>query len=47
VDGKVTPLANDFYDARGVALDETRHVLYVIDRAAAGATRYVRALPLQ
>jgi DNA-binding beta-propeller fold protein YncE len=32
-DGTVTQLANDFRDARGVALDETRDVLYVIDRA--------------
>ncbi|CAB3766817.1 hypothetical protein [Paraburkholderia humisilvae] len=32
-DGAVTQIANDFHDARGVALDETRHLLYVIDRA--------------
>jgi DNA-binding beta-propeller fold protein YncE len=32
-DGTVTQIANDFHDARGVALDETRGVLYVIDRA--------------
>jgi DNA-binding beta-propeller fold protein YncE len=31
-DGKVTQLANDLTDARGVALDEAHHVLYVIDR---------------
>ncbi|GAB7523992.1 hypothetical protein [Paraburkholderia sp. 2C] len=34
-DGTVTQLANDFNDARGVALDETRHVLYVVDRGNA------------
>lgn len=32
-DGTVTQLAGDFNDARGVALDETRNVLYVVDRA--------------
>jgi DNA-binding beta-propeller fold protein YncE len=34
-DGTVTQLANDFNDARGVALDETRHVVYVVDRGNA------------
>ncbi|GAB2916733.1 hypothetical protein GCM10027093_64070 [Paraburkholderia jirisanensis] len=46
-DGKLTQLANDFHDARGVALDESRHTLYVVDRAAAGGTSYVRSLPLR
>jgi DNA-binding beta-propeller fold protein YncE len=32
-DGTVTQLANDFHNARGVAIDETRKLLYVIDRA--------------
>lgn len=45
--GAVTVLANDFHDARGVALDESRRVLYAVDRAAAGGTSYVRILPLR
>jgi hypothetical protein len=58
-DGAVTQLANDFNDARGVALDETRHVLYVVDRgnvskpmndtkeSHGGSTSEVRVLPLR
>ncbi|CAB3755631.1 hypothetical protein [Paraburkholderia solisilvae] len=37
-DGTVTQIADDFHDARGVALDETRGVLYVIDRAKEAKT---------
>ncbi|WP_109477302.1 hypothetical protein [Paraburkholderia sp. C35] len=46
-DGTVSEIASDFHDARGVAVDATRHRLYVVDRAAAGGTSYVRILPLR
>lgn len=48
-DGTVTSLADDFQDARGVAIDETRHVLYVVDRAksSSGAASAVRTFPLK
>lgn len=46
-DGTVTVIANDFQDARGVAIDSANHVLYVIDRAhSASGTSYVRTIPL-
>ncbi len=45
--GAATVLANDLHDARGVAVDEPRRVVYVVDRAAAGGTSYVRALALR
>lgn len=32
-DGTVTPVANDFENARGVAIDDANHTLYVVDRA--------------
>jgi len=45
--GAVTILAGDFHDARGVAIDPTRHLLYVVDRAAAGRTSYERMYRLK
>ncbi|MFL9983628.1 hypothetical protein [Paraburkholderia sediminicola] len=46
-DGAVSVLANDFQDARGVAVDAPRHQLYAIDRApGTGGTSYVRIFPL-
>jgi Gluconolactonase len=46
-DGTISVLANDFQDARGVAIDASRHQLYAIDRASsAGGTSYVRIFPL-
>lgn len=45
--GTVKILANDFQDARGVAVDASRFRLYVVDRArSAGGTSSVRAFPL-
>jgi hypothetical protein len=47
-DGTVSVIANDFQDARGVAIDSGRHVLYVVDRAhSASGTSYVRTIPLK
>jgi len=47
-DGTVTRLADDFHDARGVALDDARHLLYVVDRAkrADGAASSIRVFTL-
>ncbi len=45
--GAITILANDFHDARGIAIDPTRHLLYVVDRAATGRTSYVRTYRLK
>ncbi|MFM0391629.1 hypothetical protein [Paraburkholderia phytofirmans] len=46
-DGTISVLANDFQDARGVAVDTPRSKLYAIDRAAsASGTSYVRSFPL-
>jgi hypothetical protein len=46
-DGTISLLANDFQDARGVAVDTPRHLLYAIDRAgSASGTSYVRIFPL-
>lgn len=46
-DGTISVLANDFQDARGVAVDAPRGRLYAIDRAAsANGTSYVRTFPL-
>lgn len=46
-DDTISVLANDFQDARGVAVDAPRGRLYAIDRAAsASATSYVRSFPL-
>jgi DNA-binding beta-propeller fold protein YncE len=47
-DGTVSVIANDFQDARGMAIDAGHHVLYVIDRAhSASGTSYVRTVPLK
>jgi DNA-binding beta-propeller fold protein YncE len=46
-DGTVSQIADGLQDARGAAIDETRHRLYLVDRAAAGGTSYVRILPLR
>ncbi|MGQ7934925.1 hypothetical protein [Paraburkholderia sp. D1E] len=46
-DGTISVLANDFQDARGVAVDARRHQLYAIDRAGStSGTSYVRIFPL-
>lgn len=45
-DGTVSEIATGFHDARGVAIDVSRHRLYVVDRASAGGTSYLRILPL-
>ncbi|PLZ01263.1 hypothetical protein CY652_17125 [Burkholderia sp. WAC0059] len=45
-DGTATVLADDFQDARGVAIDRTRRRLYVVDRARQGGTSYVRSFAL-
>ncbi|WP_322012160.1 hypothetical protein [Paraburkholderia sp. J12] len=45
-DGTVSEIANGFHDARGVALNSARRVLYVVDRAASGGTSYLRSVPL-
>lgn len=45
--GTISVLANDFQDARGVAVDAPRGRLYAIDRAAStSGTSYIRILPL-
>ena len=45
--GTVTVLANDFQDARGVAVDQLHHRLYAIDRASsASGISYLRSFPL-
>ena len=45
--GTISVLANDFQDARGVAVDTSRGRLYAIDRAGStGGTSYVRIFPL-
>jgi DNA-binding beta-propeller fold protein YncE len=46
-DGTISVVANDFQDARGVAVDAPRGRLYAIDRAGStGGTSYVRIFPL-
>ncbi len=47
-DGTVTALADDFQDARGVAVDDARSVLFVVDRAKAssGAKSAIRVFAL-
>ncbi len=47
-DGTVTSVANDFQNARGIAIDEARHALYVVDRASASSAigSTIRILPL-
>ncbi|MGF6726244.1 sugar lactone lactonase YvrE [Paraburkholderia sp. GAS41] len=47
-DGTITVLANDFQDARGVAIDAIHHVLYAVDRASpASGTSYVRTFAIK
>jgi hypothetical protein len=47
-DATVSVMANDFQDARGVAIDATRHVLYVVDRAySASGTSKLRVFPIK
>jgi hypothetical protein len=47
-DGTVSVLANDFQDARGVAIDAAHHVLYAVDRGpSSGGTSYVRSFPIK
>jgi hypothetical protein len=46
-DNHVAELANDFEDARGVAVDTQRHLLYAIDRAkSANGVSTLRNIPL-
>jgi DNA-binding beta-propeller fold protein YncE len=45
-DGTVSEIASGFHDARGVALNPSRHVLYVVDRAASGGTSSLRSVAL-
>jgi DNA-binding beta-propeller fold protein YncE len=47
-DGAVTSLADDFQDARGIAVDDARHTLYVVDRAKSTSTTAsaIRVIPL-
>lgn len=45
--GTISVVANDFQDARGVAIDPARRRLYAVDRApSGGGTSYVRIFPL-
>jgi DNA-binding beta-propeller fold protein YncE len=47
-DGTVDVLADDFHDARGVAIDAARHKLYAIDRAASkSSASYLRVFWLK
>ncbi len=47
-DGTVSVIANDFQDARGVAIDAAHHVLYAVDRGpSSGGTSYVRSFPIK
>jgi len=47
-DGTVSVLANDFQDARGVAIDALHHALYAVDRASpASGTSYVRTFAIK
>ena len=47
-DGTISVLANDFQDARGVAINATHHVLYAVDRASpASGTSYVRTFAIK
>jgi hypothetical protein len=41
-------LADDFHNARGVAVDSLHHVLYVVDRAkGAGQPSYIRTFAIK
>jgi hypothetical protein len=46
-DGTVAHIAEGLHDARGAAIDPSRHRLYVVDRAAAGGTSAVQIIPLR
>jgi hypothetical protein len=47
-DGTISVLANDFQDARGVAIDTVHHVLYAVDRAnPSSGTSYVRTFAIK
>jgi DNA-binding beta-propeller fold protein YncE len=47
-DGTVSVIANDFQDARGVAIDTAHHLLYAVDRGpSSGGTSYVRSFPIK
>jgi DNA-binding beta-propeller fold protein YncE len=47
-DGVVGVLADDFQNARGVAVDAAHHTLYAVDRAtSATGTSYIRSFPLR
>jgi DNA-binding beta-propeller fold protein YncE len=46
-DATVTHIADGLHDARGAAIDPSRHLLYVVDRAASGGTSYVQIIPLR
>jgi hypothetical protein len=48
-DGRVSVMARDFHDTRGVAIDTQRRLLYVVDRTAAtaGATTTIRVIPIK
>ena len=47
-DGTVSVLANNFQDARGVAIDALHHALYAVDRASpASETSYVRTFAIK
>lgn len=47
-DGTVMELANDLRNARGIAVDTMRHILYVVDRSRApGQASYIRSFPIK
>jgi DNA-binding beta-propeller fold protein YncE len=46
-DGNVTHVADGLHDARGAAIDASRHLLYVVDRAASGGASAVQIIPLR
>jgi DNA-binding beta-propeller fold protein YncE len=47
-DGTISVLADDFQDARGVAIDDVHHVLYAVDRATpSSGTSYVRTFAIK
>lgn len=47
-DGTVTPVADGFQNARGVAVDDVHHALYIVDRAkpSSATGSAIRVLPL-
>lgn len=47
-DGTIDLLADDFHNARGVAVDSQHHVLYVVDRAkGTGQPSYIRTFAIK